>query len=389
MVFVTAYLGGEHGTAKSARDFLRALLVSETNVTVISPSIEIFPNELGGKKLSIPKWIEKQHIVKLPRRFWKLRYSHYIHWQKQVRTHIQLKQLDQHSTVIINGWASYSYWKSFSKILDGKKILIVRESPRHFSGPDYNYSMGDMISRLSEFDELIFVSENVRQEWLQYPQLKVKTTYYLPNCCEEEETESVLTLNRDSVREKYNFKRNDFVMICPGSIEHRKGQDLLFEISDKLISLYPNIKIILIGFIATEWGKEFAEKVIAKANPENFAIWPSSKNILELLYACDLLVFPSRAEALPRTILEAMALKLPIVASDVDGIPELIENGGSGLIFKINDKNSLLNQLGLIIENKNLRETLALNAYKKYWNEFSRNRQFDRLKIILDSVTQS
>ena len=56
-------------------------------------------------------------------------------------------------------------------------------------------------------------------------------------------------------------------------------------------------------------------------------------NAIEYIYAADVLLQPSQSEALPRKILEAMALKTPIVVSDVDGIPELVDNNGSAIFF--------------------------------------------------------
>ncbi len=73
--------------------------------------------------------------------------------------------------------------------------------------------------------------------------------------------------------------------------------------------------------------------------------WHSRPGIMDLLHAADVLAFPSRAEAMPRTILEAMVMKKPIVASDVDGIPELIEDGKTGLLFASGDSQGLLEGL--------------------------------------------
>ena len=65
-------------------------------------------------------------------------------------------------------------------------------------------------------------------------------------------------------------------------------------------------------------------------------------NAIEYIYAADVLLQPSRSEALPRTILEAMALKTPIIASDVDGIPELVEDGMSAILFPLSDLDKMI-----------------------------------------------
>ena len=68
---------------------------------------------------------------------------------------------------------------------------------------------------------------------------------------------------------------------------------------------------------------------------------PHQPSAIEYIYAADVLLQPSRSEALPRTILEAMALKTPIVASDVDGIPELVEDDMKDIIISNNDRKNI------------------------------------------------
>jgi len=110
------------------------------------------------------------------------------------------------------------------------------------------------------------------------------------------------------------------------------------------------------------------------------------KNALEYLYAADLLIFPSRAEAMPRVILESMILRTPIISTDVDGIPELITHGQHGLLFRIENSDELAELIYTVSTNRVFSEKLSTNAQMHYWRDFSRQKHASRYKKLLDKI---
>ena len=383
MIFITAYLGGSHGTAKSARDFLRALLACLPDVKVISPTKEIFPSELCGHSLSIPEWFEVPQNVRLPKRIWKIRPSILRDWSQDWQRKRHLQTISHYETVIVNGWASYDFWLSVKSRFKGRKIIIIRESPRHFSSGDHQIVLQQLIDGFSSFDELIFVSENVRQEWLKFPALKSKKSFYFPNCCEEEEAQYELDKKINTNRQLLGLNPNEFIVICPGSIENRKGQDLLIQILPKLIFEIPNLRLLFIGDIATQWGQDLLNNLTTGKYKKWVTYLSPRSTILDIINASDVLAFPSRAEAMPRTILEAMALKTPVVSSSVDGIPELVIDGDTGILFDSEDSEGLLKGILKIAKNQKFAKELAERGYIRYWENFSRKKQFERMNELL------
>lgn len=389
MVFVTAYLGGTHGTAKSARDFLRSLLVSSDDVKVVSPICEEFPALLSNVTLSQPEWLTPPIGFNLPRKPWQFgsRMIKSLINDKLNTTKFIKKTGDD--LVFINGWASYGYWQSMESYFNGKKVLIVRESPRHFAGPDRDTSLLKMIDVFSRFDHLIFVSDIVRREWLKNNEIRNISCSVLPNCCEEEEATKYLAFDRNLLRQEYGFTPNDFVVFCPGTIEYRKGQDLLLNVVPMLRESIPNLRVLFVGDPVTIWGQNIL-KSISMVNHESTIIhWNAKPDLFELFRVSDVLAFPSRAEALPRTILEAMVMKTAIVASSVDGVPELIENNRTGVLFECDDSNGLFNGILALFSNPLLRNQFAEAGFSRYWDNFSRRHQFDRMKIILNELQSS
>ena len=88
------------------------------------------------------------------------------------------------------------------------------------------------------------------------------------------------------------------------------------------------------------------------------------------LARADAFVLPSLAEGIPVVLMEAMASYVPCISTPVNGIPELIEHGHTGLLATPGDVNSLVTQLTLLCTNAELRQSMALAAYTKVTSQF-------------------
>lgn len=382
MIFVTAYMGGPHGTAKSARDFLRAMTASLSSVHVVSPVSETFPAVVCGRKLATPKWINlPQHRTVLS---WYL--SLLVPSLGGYLKRRKLPPVLRGKTVIVNGWASYTYWKGMDSLLTGRRYLIVRESPRHFTGVDRDTDLADLLKGLASFHGLIFVSEAARREWLAFRELGGKEAYYLPNCCEEEEVERVLGSDKKSTRSVLGISEDEFLVICPGTVEYRKGQELLLGVVVELARRIERLRVLFVGDAVTHWGEELVQEIKRGPASRWCTYLQGRPEILDLLHASDVLAFPSRAEGMPRTVLEAMALGVPIVASSVDGVPELVENGKSAILIPSGSKEGLRDGLLQLVTDAAFSRRLALEARDRYWRFFCRERQFSRVAKILSAI---
>ncbi|HBB56875.1 TPA: hypothetical protein DEW47_02270 [Patescibacteria group bacterium] len=85
----------------------------------------------------------------------------------------------------------------------------------------------------------------------------------------------------------------------------------------------------------------------------------------------DIFALPSIKEGLPYVILEAGLASLPVIASNVGGIPEIIEDGKDGLLIPPKNPEALTEAIKRLIDDKNLRDTLAANLHEKIKTEFS------------------
>ncbi len=378
--FITAYLGQPHGTAMSARDFARALLAVHDDVCIVSPRQENFGQSAADYSLSTPHWFK--YVSKKPFSF-----AHPLSILTNIinqirRWHIHRAVKGQH--IIVNGWASYAYWKELAVSGYKKKSLIVRESPRHFEFQDRYEDFNVMLAELSQFDNLIFVSDRLRQEWMKNIQLASIPSFYVPNCCEEEEIAIIKTSDRQKTRERLGFAQDDFVLICPGMIEKRKGQDIILDTWPEVLDAIPHARLLVLGDGCTSWGKALATDVDGGKYGDCVSHISAQPSALEYLYASDVLLFPSRAEAMPRIILEGMALGMPIIATNIDGIPELIEDEKSGWLFTPSDTARMVNGIKFIAKYPTQTRQMAKTAEQRYRQIFSRQQQIKRVSSLLN-----
>jgi glycosyltransferase involved in cell wall biosynthesis len=177
--------------------------------------------------------------------------------------------------------------------------------------------------------------------------------------------------------------------VCPASIQFRKGQDLLVDYAAEIIHHIPNFRGLLLGSVPPDWkGPEILQRIETSPYRENFQHIAFSANALDYLYASDVVILPSRSEALPRCILEAMALGTPVIASDVDGIPEMIEHEHSGLLFPSSESERLVEALIKIYADRDWSRHLAERARQRYWDHFSRAHQIERYRKLVQELTE-
>ena len=89
-----------------------------------------------------------------------------------------------------------------------------------------------------------------------------------------------------------------------------------------------------------------------------------------LMHYSDILILPSIEEGVGRVILEAMAMELPVIASNVGGIPLVIENQKDGLLFEVGDINTLKKHVLFLINNKSFSNNMSNLAYQKYISNY-------------------
>jgi glycosyltransferase involved in cell wall biosynthesis len=154
---------------------------------------------------------------------------------------------------------------------------------------------------------------------------------------------------------------NEIVFCFIGRIAIEKGILELIEVFEKLQVKYP-VKLLLIGVFEKNYGVLGDEvKQIIYANSS--IICPGRFDDVRPYYALsDIYVFPSYREGFPNSVMEAGAMGLPCIVSNINGCNEIVQHMVNGLIVEPKDTVSLLNAMELLIKDSDLREKLSRNA---------------------------
>ena len=148
-------------------------------------------------------------------------------------------------------------------------------------------------------------------------------------------------LDRGRVRSELGYEPGEFIILCLGTLEPRKGQIQLVKAFSRISAEHPEARLVLVGALDNGYDEEVEDAVEMFGVADRVDIHPVTPDIANHYVASDLLVCASDVESLPRTVLEAMAFRLPVMATDVFGLPEVIEEGRTGWIVESRDTGAM------------------------------------------------
>jgi glycosyltransferase involved in cell wall biosynthesis len=157
-------------------------------------------------------------------------------------------------------------------------------------------------------------------------------------------------------------------IIHVGGFSFEKNHEGLLSIFEKLLVNFPNAHLHLLG----EGPKiELIKQLSVNLKlDDNITFYGWVANPMDYIVKADVLVLPSIIEGLPGVILEAMIAKVPVVAYNVGGIPEIVIDNETGYLVELNDESTFVKKLEKALVNNNTE--FILNAYnlvdKKYIN---------------------
>jgi len=171
------------------------------------------------------------------------------------------------------------------------------------------------------------------------------------------------------LRRELGLAEDDLVAIFVGRLTPRKGHAYALEAAPSVLAAIPGFKLLFVG--EGELETELRRRARTLGIEDSVVFAGFRRDIAELLAASDLLILPSESECLPLTILEAMASGLPVVAGDVGGVSEEVEDAVTGLLVQPRDADGLAKAIVAILGAPDHGAGLGAAGREKVEAEFS------------------
>jgi len=229
---------------------------------------------------------------------------------------------------------------------------------------------------------IIAVSKPVRDDIIQYDHVDPSRIVVIPNGVEWEKFD--IPESRRQVRERIGLAVDRFAVGSIGRFEEQKGLRYLLEAIQIMKTEGKDVSLLLAGS-----GKEEVtlREQAARAGIEDSVLFLGTRrDVADLYRAMDVFALPSLWEGGPITLLEAMASRLPVVATPVGFVPEVLQDGVNGYLVPAKDPHALAGALWRVRENPDTAKALAIAAWQTVQERYSHRHLAGRVMDLYGKV---
>ncbi len=207
-------------------------------------------------------------------------------------------------------------------------------------------------------DLFITCGENIRKNLIEKFGFPSRRVISIPTGIEER----FFSVERNKkLKERFGLKENQPVIINVGIFRSMKNHELTLDAFHKVLTKFPNSKLFLVGDGPR---RDFLVNYVKQLNIEDSVIFAGFQADVSPFYSIgEVFVLSSKsAEGVPQALLQAMAVGVPVVATAVGGVPEVVIHEKTGLLSKPGDADELASNILKILNNPDFASFLAANA---------------------------
>ena len=183
--------------------------------------------------------------------------------------------------------------------------------------------------------------------------------------------------------EKHREESSGMYVLLVGAPWYLKGADLLVEAFRRLAPDFPDVKLKILGYFPD--GDKLHELIGGSAQIEVLKARPNPE-ALRIISGASVLVLPSRCEGMGRVLIEGMAAGIPLIGSDVGGIPFMIRHGENGFVFPGGDSRALEVRLREVLSDAEMRRRMGENGYQRAHSELDEKAYVEHFTRMVEAA---
>ncbi len=170
-----------------------------------------------------------------------------------------------------------------------------------------------------------------------------------------------------------------------GRLAAVKGLPILLDAMKQLVQKHSKLKLTVVGDGPDRIALEKRTRHLGLGDHVEFVGKKSQSEVAEQLSHTDIFVLPSFAEGVPVVLMEAMAAGVPVIATRIAGIAELVDDGNSGFLVPPSDVGALADRIHQLLEDAELRESMGQAGRESVQQEFNIQTEAGRLLAVLSA----
>lgn len=267
--------------------------------------------------------------------------------------------------------------------LGQRPCVLFTEHGRAF--PDLPNRKRRIFNRLflRSIDRVVAVGEAVKRALIVNEGIPAQRIEVIYNGVRLEDFSTDAAL-RTQVRGELGIGPTDPIAIQVARLDYLKDHSTALRTAQRIRETLPDFKLLLVGE-----GPERAkieQEINERKLESTVRLLGLRSDVRQLLAAADVFLLTSISEGIPVTIIEAMSARLPIVATDVGGVSEVVEHGRHGLLTRNADDGALATSILKFLKDPSLRQTLGENGRRRAAEEFSESAMHERYASLYQEV---
>jgi len=272
-------------------------------------------------------------------------------------------------------WAAY-FASHLSSLYFNRPVLIRTHHPA------YNNRYALSYRYLS--DRVVLLSQHLRDYLVAEKGIASSKVHIIPPGVDTDlfSTGSV----KSNARQELGISQKAPVIGMVACLRGEKGHRILIEAARVVLCFYPEARFLLVGSGQTE---EALHKLVSRWTMKGHFIFTGYRpDVPPLLAAMDIFVLPSLRETMPISLMEAMAMEKPVIASRVGGIPEVLTNKETGLLVPPGDSAALADGILYLLSHPSLAQEWGKNGRRVIEERYSLQSVVDRTIALYQNLKE-